>query len=130
MRIALMADSETNLYLTSVLFGAESTLIYRFNHPQQLEDDPRVYDIIIVDTTIQSLDVMSAIKSLLITSSQSKVIAICTEPNIEQARNLIRMGVTGVLLRNELTNSFTYLAQTVYAGRIVISPSILTQLLG
>ena len=129
IHIALIADSENNVYLTSPLHASEFVISDRFNHPQQFEERANPHHIIVIDTEIAGMDVLSAIKMLISKSIQAKIIVICTKPDVHQAREWIQVGVTGIILRHEISSNFIYFVRTVYAGHIVISPVILKQLL-
>jgi len=129
IHIALITESENATRLTSVIPASELMITGQFNHPQQVEDTANIHDIIVIDSEATSGSVLSTIKKLVSTVSHAKIIVICKNPEVQQVRKLIQAGVTGVILQDELSNRFTYIARTVYAGQIAISPTILKQLL-
>ncbi len=129
IRIALMVSPQNENRFAPLLHRPEFVISGRFCHPHQFEKMPDSHDIIVVDTDIVGISAARAIEMMLAKTADSKIIAICTIPDIEQARTLIQVGVTGILLKHELTNRFAYTIRTVHAGHIVISPLIMKKFL-
>jgi DNA-binding NarL/FixJ family response regulator len=129
IHIALITESENDTRLTSIISPSELMITGQFNHPQQIEDNANIHDIIVIDSETVRESVLSTIKKLVSKVSHAKIIVICKNPEVQQVRTLIQAGVTGVILQDELSNRFTYIARTVYAGQIAISPTILKKLL-
>jgi len=57
--------------------------------------------------------------------TRTRIVAICSHPDRAMAQQLMRIGVTGVLLRHELHMGFTHTVNTIQSGRLVISPAII-----
>ena len=129
IRIALMVSSKNEGRFASLLNRSEFIISGRFNHPRHIDEVVDSHDIVVVDTGIVGISAARAIETLLVKASHAKIIAICTMPDIEQARTLIQFGVTGILLSHELTTRFTHSIRTVHAGHIVISPLIMKKFL-
>jgi len=129
IRIALMVSHQNENRFAPLLHRPEFVISGRYCHPRQFDERPESHDIIVVDTDIVGISAARAIEMILTKTSTSKVIAICTIPDIEQARTLIQVGVTGILLNHELTSRFAYTVRTVHAGHIVISPLIMKKFL-
>ena len=125
IRIAVILNSENDSLLSSKFCRSDLIIATQFNHPSEFEETTIAHDIIVVDTDISGINPLSAIKMLVQKSSHAKIIAICSKPDIKQTRSFLGAGVTGIFLRDEMTCGFAYIAKTVYAGHIVISPLIL-----
>jgi len=129
IRIALILNTNNNLQFASIFSPFDKIITSQFNHPQQFDETIYSPDIIVVDTDIAETSALGIIKMLIEKSPHAKIIAICTQPDVDQARALIKIGVTGIFLSNELTCGFAHVAKTIYMGRIVISPQILKQMI-
>jgi DNA-binding NarL/FixJ family response regulator len=127
IRIALMTNSQSQFDLKCLLPLAELTIMSHFSHPQQF-GYVRPYDIIIVDTAWVEHMILDRVKTLRHDYSQAKIITISPYLDVEQSRQLMQMGVTGLLLHDELDDGFEHFVKEINSGRIVISPNILKEL--
>ncbi len=115
MRIAFISDYQNNVTMMPE--------IARLNTPQPRETpDRRVFDIIIVDVTTANTKTLGTIKSLIAEFPYTKIIITCSHLDSDSAQLLINSGVSGIMSRHELTDSFLHFIRSIYDGRIVISP--------
>lgn len=128
LRIAVILNPQSHFDHKFLFPLHKFTIMNQGCSPQQF-GFVRPYDIIIVDNEQAQSDVLETISRLRNSFSQAKIITVCTQPNTDQARELMRLGVTGILLRDELNDGFEHFIQAVHLGRIVVSPIILKQLI-
>jgi len=125
IQIAFINNADSHINPMSSYILSDNMDVDWFNHPQQLQDD--VYDIVFVDMSLPDINT-DTLSTLLSQSTRTRWVAICAYPDPELAQQLMRIGVTGVVLRHELHMGFQHLIHTLHGGRLVISPAIIQHL--
>lgn len=131
IRIMVVTDANNISSLKYVSHFPEMIVTLFLKHPQQLKTSNIDWqcDIAIIDMPLTMIDMSDTINVLKQQHKDMEIIVICPQIDSHQARILINMGVKGILLKQELADNFIQYVQTVHAGKVVISPTILKELL-